>query len=60
MTVITPTDPVLPPPSSRLRTFFRGARTLVRRAPLSAFWGLVAALIVIMSVSAPEIGRAHV
>jgi len=50
MTVITPT--VAP---SRLRAFFSGARTLVRRAPLSAFWGVIAALIVGTAILAPAV-----
>lgn len=50
MTVITP---VAPP--SRLRAFFGGLRTFVRRAPLSAFWGVIAALIVATAITAPVI-----
>ena len=40
-----------PAPPSRLRLLGRGIRTLFRRAPLSAFWGVVAALIVAMAVA---------
>ena len=50
MTVVTPT--IAP---SRLRAFFSGARTLVRRAPLSAFWGVIAALIVGTAILAPAV-----
>ena len=52
MTAVT--DTAVAPPS-RLRTLGRGLRTLFRRAPLSAFWGIVAALIVAMAVAAPVI-----
>jgi ABC-type dipeptide/oligopeptide/nickel transport system permease subunit len=55
MTATTPSEPVLPAAPSRLRAFFHRARTLVRRAPLSAFWGVVAALIVATSAAAPVI-----
>src|ERR1051325_8810196 len=49
------TSAAVPAPPSRLRTVLRSVRTLVRRAPLSAFWGVIAALIVVMAVAAPVI-----
>ena len=45
---------VLTPPARR-RGFWSGVRTIVRRAPLSAFWGIIAALIVAMAITAPAI-----
>jgi len=41
------------PESSRLRRVRGGLRNFVRRSPLSAFWGLVAAAIIVMAVAAP-------
>ncbi len=38
---------------SRLRRMREGFFSFVRRSPMSAFWGLVAAAIVVMAVSAP-------
>jgi peptide/nickel transport system permease protein len=38
---------------SRLRRVRGGLRTFIRRAPLSAFWGCIAAAIVVMAVAAP-------
>jgi ABC-type dipeptide/oligopeptide/nickel transport system permease subunit len=55
MTVAHPTDPLLPAAPSRLRSFLAGFRRFFRRAPLSAFWGCIAAAIVAMSVAAPVI-----
>jgi peptide/nickel transport system permease protein len=55
MTVTTPADRVLPAPPSRLHLMARGVRTFFRRAPLSAFWGMIAALIVVMAIAAPAI-----
>jgi ABC-type dipeptide/oligopeptide/nickel transport system permease subunit len=52
MTAI-PQPVVLAP--SRLRTAWHGLRTFVRRSPLSAFWGVVAALIIAMAITAPAI-----
>src|ERR1051325_3039032 len=49
------TSAAVPAPPSRLRTVLRSVRTLVRRAPLSAFWGVIAALIVVMAVAAQGI-----
>jgi len=50
-TVTTP----LPAPPSRLRIAWGGVARFFRRAPLSAFWGVVAALIVAMAIAAPAI-----
>jgi len=54
MTATTETraQAVLIPPGQR-RGFWAGLRTIVRRAPLSAFWGVVAALIIAMAAAAP-------
>jgi peptide/nickel transport system permease protein len=38
---------------ARSRRFGQGLRTFVRRSPLSAFWGCIAAAIVFMAVAAP-------
>ena len=38
---------------SRLRRIGRGLRTFVWRSPLSAFWGCIAAAIIVMAVAAP-------
>ena len=40
---------------SRWRVAWHGVASLFRRAPLSAFWGIVAALIVAMAIAAPAI-----
>ena len=40
---------------SRWRRLGRGLRTFVRRSPLSAFWGCVAAAIIVMALAAPVI-----
>lgn len=45
----------VPPPPSRLTRMTRGLVTFTRRSPLSAFWGLIAALILAMAVLAPAI-----
>src|SRR5205823_2844205 len=55
MTATTTTTTVLPAPPSRLRAVVRAARSFGRRAPLSAFWGVIAALIVGMAIAAPAI-----
>jgi peptide/nickel transport system permease protein len=57
MTTATSTDPIVPPPAppSRLRSIGRGFFTFFRRAPLSGFWGIIAALIIGMAVAAPAI-----
>ncbi|MBV8505166.1 MAG: ABC transporter permease [Alphaproteobacteria bacterium] len=39
--------------SARLRRTGGGFRRFIRRSPMSAFWGLIAAAIVIMAVAAP-------
>jgi ABC-type dipeptide/oligopeptide/nickel transport system permease subunit len=44
-----------PAPPTILGAIGRGIRALFRRAPLSAFWGVIAALIVTMAVAAPLI-----
>jgi peptide/nickel transport system permease protein len=40
---------------SRWRRLGRGLRNFVRRSPLSAFWGCVAAAIIVMALAAPVI-----
>jgi ABC-type dipeptide/oligopeptide/nickel transport system permease subunit len=40
---------------SRWRRIVRGLRTFVRRSPLSAVWGCVAAAIIVMALAAPVI-----
>ncbi|MCX7363662.1 MAG: ABC transporter permease [Alphaproteobacteria bacterium] len=52
---VTASLPPLPTVMSRLRATVRNVRRFFRRAPLSAFWGVVAALIVGMAVAAPAI-----
>ena len=42
-----------PPSPTLLRRIGRALRTFARRSPLSAFWGCVAAAIVLMAVAAP-------
>lgn len=44
-----------PKAPSRTRSALRGLRTFIRRSPFSAFWGMVAALIIAMAVAAPAI-----
>src|SRR5690242_21651510 len=59
MTVTVPDTTYPPRPSlqgleqPRSRRFGRGLRTFVRRSPLSAFWGCIAAAIIFMAVAAP-------
>ena len=55
MTVIFPTRPSLPTAAARTRSVLRGFGMLFRRAPLSAFWGCIAAPIVVMAIAAPVI-----
>jgi peptide/nickel transport system permease protein len=55
MTATTPETIVVAAPPSLPRRVFQGLRSFVRRAPLSAFWGAIAALIVLMAVAAPLI-----
>lgn len=50
----TTTDLVSTPPS-RLRRVLRGFGSFFRRAPLSAFWGVIAALIVATAIAAPVV-----
>lgn len=50
----TTTDLVSTPPS-RLRRLLRGLCSFFRRAPLSAFWGVIAALIVATAIAAPVV-----
>jgi ABC-type dipeptide/oligopeptide/nickel transport system permease subunit len=54
-TTASTTTAVLPAAPSRLRAVARAAGTFVRRAPFSAFWGVIAALIVAMAIAAPAI-----
>lgn len=54
MTIVSTPSSVAAAPS-RLRSLWSGLLSFVRRAPLSAFWGMVAALIIGMSVAAPLI-----
>src|SRR5712664_1799148 len=53
MTATYPSQANLAP--SRGRVILRGFRSLFRRAPLSAFWGCIAAAIVAMAIAAPVI-----
>jgi ABC-type dipeptide/oligopeptide/nickel transport system permease subunit len=39
--------------SSQLRRVGGGLRTFIRRSPLSAFWGCIAAAIIVMAIAAP-------
>ena len=39
--------------SSRLAALLRGSRQFIRRHPLSAFWGVIAAVIVAVAITAP-------
>src|SRR6476660_5172028 len=61
MTVTVPDTTYPPRPSlqgleqPRWRRFGRGLRSFVRRSPLSAFWGCIAALIILVAVAAPEL-----
>jgi ABC-type dipeptide/oligopeptide/nickel transport system permease subunit len=41
--------------SARLRRTGGGFRRFVRRSPMSAFWGLIAAAVIIMAVAAPAL-----
>ncbi len=55
MTVSVPALPAAPSARSAALSIVRGLSRFFRRAPFSAFWGVVAALIVGMSVAAPAI-----
>jgi ABC-type dipeptide/oligopeptide/nickel transport system permease subunit len=46
-------QPALTVEASRLRRAREGVRRFVRRSPLSAFWGCIAAAIIVMAVAAP-------
>jgi len=46
-------QPALAVEESRLRRVKEGARRFFRRSPLSAFWGCIAAAIIVMAVTAP-------
>jgi ABC-type dipeptide/oligopeptide/nickel transport system permease subunit len=51
---VYPVEPVaLTAESARLRRTGGGFRRFIRRSPMSAFWGLIAAAIIIMAVAAP-------
>ena len=58
---ITEPDATYPPPQtsslgvehSRWRRAARGLGNFFRRSPLSAFWGCIAASIIVMAVAAP-------
>ena len=39
--------------SSRLRRIGKGLTSVARRSPLSAFWGCIAAAIIVMALAAP-------
>jgi ABC-type dipeptide/oligopeptide/nickel transport system permease subunit len=58
MTIIGP-ETVYPIPvaiePSRWRRLGRGLRTFARRSPLSAFWGCIAAAIIVVAIAAPAI-----
>jgi ABC-type dipeptide/oligopeptide/nickel transport system permease subunit len=45
--------PPAPPAFDRLRRMAGGLRTFARRSPVSAFWGVLAALIVLIAAAAP-------
>jgi len=53
MTATYPGDQTIPTNGSRLRAALRGIGRLARRAPLSAFWGVVAAVILAIAAAAP-------
>ena len=60
MTAADQSSTTYPPPQalptlrhSRARRMARGLRLFIRRSPLSAFWGCVAAAIILAAVSAP-------
>ena len=59
MTVIEPEELYPPQPALRavepsaLRRVGHGLRIFIRRSPLSAFWGCIAAAIIVMAVAAP-------
>jgi ABC-type dipeptide/oligopeptide/nickel transport system permease subunit len=52
---LTRQDAVLPTAPSWLLVALRGLRTFARRSPMSAFWGCVAAAIIVVALAAPVI-----
>lgn len=55
MTATTSTPALMPGAPAARRGLVHAVRHFVRRAPLSAFWGVIAALIVAMAIAAPAI-----
>jgi ABC-type dipeptide/oligopeptide/nickel transport system permease subunit len=54
--IIYDVPPILPSAEpSRLRRLGKGLHNFLRRAPMSAFWGCVAAAILLMAIAAPVI-----
>jgi len=53
MTTTYPGEQPIPANGSRSRAALRGVGRLFRRAPLSAFWGVIAALILAIAAAAP-------
>ena len=49
---VTSADPATPAAAPRRRSILSGVLTLARRSPISAFWGVIAALIVLMALCA--------
>ncbi len=49
---VTSADPSTPAAAPRRRSILSGVLTLARRSPISAFWGVIAALIVLMALCA--------
>src|SRR5947207_14495542 len=52
-TVLPLHTPAQPAVAALWRRFGRGLRQFARRSPLSAFWGCIAAAIIVVAVSAP-------
>ena len=61
MTAVEPDSPLVleaiatAPRPTRLRRVGRGLRLFAKRSPMSAFWGCIAALIIIVTVAAPQL-----
>ena len=61
MTATEPNDPLALDAAAAavkpagLRRLGRGLRLFARRSPMSAFWGCIAALIIIVTVAAPQV-----
>src|ERR1700722_20042084 len=55
MTVISSPPAAFPTTASRSRSALRGLCMFFRRAPFSAFWGCIAAAIIVMAIAAPVI-----